>query len=314
MLLTFILLPSISRVRTVKSTPMVFCWFSANIPDLKLWTTQVLPTSESPTKMILNRKSKLSSCSGPVDCIIRRDAHKKTPRLKCRDQAFSALKQKKTKTGSIFVVSILNVTMWTSHGHITSIYCLWIIVFKRFQLLELRPPHLRLNFSQQLWHYTVNTLQLTQKCIQILNIRTTKENKSCYVLCAGALLFSLMFPDREADIPKCPSKRPLDIFPNVHNNSKEQDPLSSIFPPFTLQLVHCVDPHSRLWQRKKSHCVLLLPLPSVSKSQVRHASLPVCLHVISNCRPTCTAASWSRKFQHRVLLKKQTIGEGTLQL
>ena len=97
MLLTLILLPSISRVRTVKSTPMVFCWFSANIPDLKLWTTQVLPTSESPTRMILNRKSKLSSWSGSVDCIVGRDAQKKTPRLKCRDQAFSGLKQKINK-------------------------------------------------------------------------------------------------------------------------------------------------------------------------------------------------------------------------
>lgn len=58
-----------STVRTLKSTPMVFCCLSEKIPDLKFCTTQVLPTLESPIRMILNKKSKESSCSGPGFCM-----------------------------------------------------------------------------------------------------------------------------------------------------------------------------------------------------------------------------------------------------
>lgn len=68
--LTLTFFPSISTVRTLKSTPMVFCCFSEKIPDLKFWTTQVFPTLESPIRMILKRKSKKSSCSGPGVCMV----------------------------------------------------------------------------------------------------------------------------------------------------------------------------------------------------------------------------------------------------
>ena len=47
-LLTLTLFPWTSTVLTVKSTPMVFCCLEQKIPDLKLWTTQVFPTLESP--------------------------------------------------------------------------------------------------------------------------------------------------------------------------------------------------------------------------------------------------------------------------
>lgn len=66
---TLTFFPSMSTVRTLKSTPMVFCCLSEKIPDLKFCTTQVLPTLESPIRMILNKKSKESSCSGPGFCM-----------------------------------------------------------------------------------------------------------------------------------------------------------------------------------------------------------------------------------------------------
>ncbi len=77
--LTFTLLPSMSIVRTVKSTPIVLCWLSLKSPDLKLWMTQVFPTLLSPIRMILNRKSQRSSSSGPVDCISAINTHRSWP-------------------------------------------------------------------------------------------------------------------------------------------------------------------------------------------------------------------------------------------